>query len=81
MFISLWAERRTSLELIEKITRISHKAAVFWSKKCRELILDAIIKKSQPIGGENKIVEIDESKFGRRKYNRGHHVEGQWVSN
>jgi hypothetical protein len=77
MFISLWAERRTSLELIEKITRISHKAAVIWSKKCRKLILDAIIKKSQPIGGEDKIVEIDESKFGRRKYNRGHHVEGQ----
>lgn len=31
------------------------------------------------IGGEGKIVEIDESKFGRRKYNRGHHIEGQWV--
>lgn len=31
------------------------------------------------IGGEGKIVEIDESKFGRRKYRRGHRVEGQWV--
>ena len=25
------------------------------------------------------VVEIDESKFGRRKYNKGHRVEGQWV--
>jgi len=25
------------------------------------------------------VVEIDESKFGRRKYYRGHRVEGQWV--
>jgi len=24
-------------------------------------------------------VEIDESKFGRRKYHRGHRIEGQWV--
>ena len=32
-----------------------------------------------PIGGEGIIVEIDESKFGKRKYNRGHRVEGVWV--
>jgi len=24
-------------------------------------------------------VEIDESKFGKRKYHRGHYVKGQWV--
>lgn len=31
------------------------------------------------IGGSNTIVEVDESKFGKRKYNRGHHVEGVWI--
>ncbi|KRH93914.1 transposable element, partial [Pseudoloma neurophilia] len=31
------------------------------------------------IGGDDVIVEIDESTFGNRKYNRGHRVEGQWV--
>ena len=35
---------------------------------------------SQKMGGEGKIVQIDESKFRKRKYYRGHHVEGQWVS-
>jgi transposase-like protein len=31
------------------------------------------------IGATDTIVEIDESKFGKRKYNRGHRVEGVWV--
>lgn len=31
------------------------------------------------IGGEGIVVEIDESKLARRKYNRGHNVEGVWV--
>ncbi|CAI6354922.1 unnamed protein product [Macrosiphum euphorbiae] len=38
-----------------------------------------MILRHQKIGGEGKTVEIDESKFGRRKYHRGHRVEGQWV--
>lgn len=25
------------------------------------------------------VVEVDESKFGKRKYHRGHRVEGVWV--
>lgn len=31
------------------------------------------------LGGTGDIVEIDESKFGRRKYNRGHRIDGVWV--
>ncbi|KAG0422105.1 hypothetical protein DMUE_6236, partial [Dictyocoela muelleri] len=31
------------------------------------------------IGGVGVIVEIDESKFGKRKYNRGHRVDGVWI--
>jgi transposase-like protein len=34
---------------------------------------------SEKIGGPNKTVEIDESKFGKRKYGRGHPLKGQWV--
>jgi hypothetical protein len=34
---------------------------------------------SEKIGGPNKTVKIDESKFGKRKYGRGHPVTGQLV--
>jgi transposase-like protein len=34
---------------------------------------------SEKIGGPDKVVEIDESKLGQRKFNRGHPFKGQWV--
>ena len=46
---------------------------------CRETCEVTIQKKSEKIGGEGKVVQIDESKVGKRKYHRGHSVEGQWV--
>ena len=45
----------------------------------RDICLEEILINPQPIGGPGKIVEIDESKFGKRKYNRGRLLTGQWV--
>ncbi|GFS76729.1 DDE_Tnp_IS1595 domain-containing protein [Nephila pilipes] len=50
-----------------------------WSQFINEVILDYVENNSEKIGGAGKIVEVDESKFGKRKYHRGHAVEGQWV--
>ncbi|GFV61756.1 putative transposase-like protein [Trichonephila clavipes] len=50
-----------------------------WRRVVHEVILDYVEENSQQIGGKDGIVEIDESKFGKRIYNRGHLVEGQWV--
>ena len=33
----------------------------------------------QKIGGPGKIIEIDESKFGKRKFHKGRRVDGVWV--
>lgn len=38
-----------------------------------------MVTRQEPLGGVGKNIEIDESKFGKRKYNRGKRVEGQWV--
>jgi len=52
---------------------------VNWASFCREVICNALILNKQKLGGPGIEVEIDESKFGRRKYHKGHRVEGQWV--
>ena len=45
----------------------------------RQLVESACDEEDTVIGGEGVIVEIDETKLGKRKYNRGHRVEGVWV--
>lgn len=53
-----------------------------WYNYCREIIVAKFIEKQENkglIGGSGKIVQIDEAKFGRRKYQRGRLVEGHWL--
>ena len=50
-----------------------------WLKKAQEMIAEIVRYDHEMIGGPGIIVEIDESKFGKRKYNRGHKVDGCWV--
>ena len=42
-------------------------------------LLGSMMDNSQNIGLPKRTIEIDDSKIGRRKYNRGHKVKGQWV--
>lgn len=79
MFVNLWLDN-ASLKLIGKQCGIiSNNARTDWASFCREVLFDKVLIDIKPIGGAGKVVEIDESKFGKRKYHRGHHVEGQWV--
>ncbi|XP_044185087.1 uncharacterized protein LOC114960844 [Acropora millepora] len=64
---------------IKKQLGIGSHAAVDWDMFCREVCEVTLFEKREKIGGPGKLVQIDESKIGKRKYHRGHVVEGQWV--
>ena len=48
-------------------------------KKIKRKLETNFYKRFKKIGGPGIVVEIDESKFGKVKYHRGHKVEGVWV--
>jgi len=68
-----------SHKAIMLLTGHSKQAVTNFITIFQDLVGCAIDSDDTIIGGENVIVEIDESKFGKRKYNKGHRVEGVWV--
>ncbi|KAF8781998.1 hypothetical protein HNY73_012335 [Argiope bruennichi] len=66
-------------ESIVNDLNVAARMVTDWVNFCRGVYEDACLAFDEKIDGIGKIVEIDESKFGKRKYNRGKRVEGQWV--
>lgn len=58
---------------------IYSEAASAWTSYIRQACGDMIDYEHVKVGGEGIIVEVDETKLGKRKYHRGHRVEGVWV--
>ncbi|KAK7789573.1 hypothetical protein R5R35_007507 [Gryllus longicercus] len=58
---------------------VNESTVTDWMSFCREVCFVVFENESEPLGGEGVVVEIYESKFGKRKYNRGKRVEGKWV--
>ena len=78
-FVHMWARGYKSIDIAHELEINATSTCVNWSSYCREVCLSAFIKSPCKIGGGSKTVEIDESKFGRRKFYRGHKVDGCWV--
>jgi len=85
LIVNLFCANVTSYEQIQfqaqlDNDKLSSATIADWLSYCREVCLESIIKQTPTvIGGAGCTVEIDESKFGKRKYNKGRLVEGQWV--
>jgi transposase-like protein len=80
----LWLAKVTVTSAVELTGHSENTVVVFWNY-FRQLVASAIDVEDTIIGGEDVVVEVDETKLGnvsnigKRKYNRGHRVEGVWV--
>jgi hypothetical protein len=70
---------RDSCSSIIRSSGCSSKTVSAYNGYFRRLVADSLEFEDYTIGGKNIIVEIDECKISKRKYNRGHPVEGAWV--
>ena len=72
------------------LSKASTNTILMLTKHCRQTIADykghflqligtSLNEEDTLIGGNGMIVEIDETKIGKRKYHRGHRVDGCWV--
>jgi len=61
-------------------TKLSRGTTADWLSYFREVCLKVIARETPKFtGGAGLTVDIDESKFGKRKYNKCRLVKGQWV--
>ena len=58
--------------------RSSH-TVVDWKQFCRDVCVSYFLNHPEQIGGAGRVVEIDESLFSKRKYNRGRVLQEQWI--
>ncbi|KCZ77661.1 hypothetical protein H311_01326 [Anncaliia algerae PRA109] len=70
---------KSSTSQIVKMCGIQSESITFWIFNLRELLADSLNFSDVKIGGDQVVVEIDETKLGKRKYNRGRVVDGVWV--
>ena len=64
---------------ISQLTGLSENTVCDWKIYLHTRVADWLTVHSTPLGGPGVIVELDEAKFGKSKYNRGAYRQGQWV--
>lgn len=67
------------IEYAERELGLGRATVVDWFHFCREVIQEYVASHTTMIGGPGTVVEVDEAKFGKRKYQRGRFLSGQWV--
>lgn len=78
LLTAMWAKGATHAFIMEDLQLSSH-TVTDWMSFCREVCVWSLLDSCEMVGGPGITVEIDESKFGKRKFNRGRLVVGAWV--
>lgn len=80
LFTYMWVHKFSHVQVMRE-TGMSSRTVVDWYNFCREVcctLIDSL--EVEQIGGVGKVVEIDESLFCKRKYNKGKKKKSQqWV--
>lgn len=79
LFFGYFWLAKASHTQISTFLNLSEHTVTEYLKYFKELIADSLDEEDFIIGGVGIKVQIDECKIGKRKYNRGHHVEGVWL--
>ena len=78
-FINIYLRNNFTYQNARDELDLSDNTICNWTSFCREVLINWCLENTRVIGGPGNIVEIDESKFGSRKYHVGRVIEGQWV--
>ena len=79
-FIYAWCWETSSVKWCERELGIENNCVVDWNNYMRGYCANTLLNRQQSrIGGEEMIVEIDESLFTKHKNNVGRIVSQQWV--
>lgn len=70
---------KASNSTIHMLSGHSEQAIADYRQFYSQLISSSLDDKDTIIGGPGVTVEVDESKLGKRKYHRGHRVDGVWI--
>lgn len=74
----LWLNRNSQTQAINQSGCSPNTVTAFFSY-FRSLVATTLSDEDTMIGGQGVVVQIDETKLGKRKYHRGHRVEGVWI--
>ena len=64
---------------IAEYTGLSEHSVSVWVGKLLTCLAEYLFQNPVVLGGHGVVVEVDESKYGKRKYNRGSRRDGNWV--